>query len=317
MKRTLSVLILIAVLVLAACGPATMPTTGPKTPSGEVFMIALPRIVVDFDSEGNPTSILGLDLSKLPLQVGALRLPAQLAQMLITGKVQHIELAFVGHGVVAYVDGKPMPFIYWDDESLDRALTLAGALGLQNAGLYREVVPMITRLGMDLVLRLPTQAGEAEVPMTKSGEAAQLAVTPTTEPAAVIIAFEIKYDENGTPGILGITAADLAGVGIPLPVGLAPNTLRSLQAANIQSIELRSRPSGLYVYVNNEVLPNLAWDTGMLTNVADFLARLMPGSPYVQILQFFVPGLDRLDLDILVHFPLAPGAEPIQVQMHP
>jgi hypothetical protein len=130
------------------------------------------------------------------------------------------------------------------------------------------------------------------------------------------VTFEITYDENGNPGILGITAADLAAIGLPLPVGLSPETVSALQASNIQSLELQSQPSGLYAYVNNEVLPSLTWDPTLLTNLADLIVQLSPDSPYTELVEGIVPNLDKFDLDILIHFPLAPGAEPIPTQMH-
>jgi sulfur carrier protein ThiS len=316
MKKRLWVFIAVAALLLASCGPATVPTTSPETASGENFMIALPRIVVDYDAAGNPSKILGIDLSMLPFQIDALKLPPETVAMLTSGNIQHIELAFVGHGVVVHVNGKPMPFISWDDGSLDRALNLAGALGVQNTEVYKQLVPMLTRLGIDLVLRFPLQPGAAEIALTDPGEAAKLSITPTTEPPSVIVTFEIKYDENGTPAILGITAADLAALGIPLPVGMPPSTIESLQVANIQNAELLSSPSGMFVYVNGEVLPNLSWDTALLTNLANLIVQLSPNPAYNDLIMGIVPSLDRLDLDILIHFPLAPGAEPIPAEMH-
>jgi hypothetical protein len=316
MKKRLWVVITIAALLLASCGPATIPTTSPETASGETFMIALPRIVVDYDTAGNPSKILGIDLSKLPFQIDALKLPPQTIEMLTGGDIQHIEMVFVGHGVTVYVNGKPMPFISWDDASLERALNVAAGFGVQNTDLYKQLVPMLTRLGIDLVLRFPLQAGATEIAMTQPGEAAKLTITPTTEPASVIVTFEIKYDQNGNPGILGITAADLAALGIPLPVGLAPSTIESLQAANIQNAEFKSSPSGLFVYVNGEVLPNLSWDTALLTNLAELVVQLSPNPAYNDLIMGIVPSLDRLDIDILIHFPLAPGAEPIPAEMH-
>jgi hypothetical protein len=316
MKKQLWVVILIAALLLASCGPATVPTTSPETASGEIFMIALPRIVVDYDTAGNPSAILGIDISKLPFQLDALMLPPQTIALLTSSNIQHIEMAFVGHGVVVYVNDKPMPFISWDDASLDRALNLAAAFGLQNADIYKQMVPMLTRFGADLVLRFPLQPGAAEIPLTKPGEAAKLTITPTTEPPSVIMTFEIVYDETGNPGILGITAADLAAIGLPMPVGLPPSTILSLQAANIQSLEFKSGPPGLFVYANNEVLPNLSWDSALLTNLADLIGQLYPNSPYTELLKAIVPNLDRLDIDILVHFPVAPGATPIPTEMH-
>jgi hypothetical protein len=316
MKKQLWVVILIAALLLASCGPATVPTTSPETASGEIFMIALPRIVVDYDTTGNPSAIAGIDISRLPFQIDALKLPPQTIALFTSSNVQTVELAFVGHGVVVYVDSQPMPFISWDDASLERALDLAAAFGLQNADIYKQMVPMLTRFGADLVLRFPLQPGAAEIPLTKPGEAAKLTITPTTEPPSVIVAFEIVYDETGNPGILGITAADLAAIGLPMPVGLPQSTILSLQAANIQSLEFKSGPPGLFVYANNEVLPNLSWDSALLTNVADLIVQLYPNSPYADLVKATVPNLDRLDIDILVHFPVAPGTTPIPTEMH-
>jgi len=316
MQKRLAVVILIAGLLLASCGPATVPTTSPETASGEIFMIALPRIVVDYDTEGNPSEILGIDLTKLPFQFDALKLPPATIAQLTSSNVQHIEMAFVGHGATVYVNGKPMPYVSWDDASLERAFDLAGALGVDNTDLYKQMVPMLTRFGMDLVLRFPMQPGASEIAMTNPGDAAKLSINPTTEEPSVIVTFEIKYDENGNPGILGITAADLSALGLPLQVGLPPETIASLQAANIQSIELQTQPSGMYVYVNNGVLPNLTWDSALLTNLADLIVQLTPTSAYDDVIMGVVPNLDKLDLDILIHFPPAPGAETIPAQMH-
>jgi hypothetical protein len=316
MLKRLWVVIVITALLLASCGPATVPTTSPETASGEIFMIALPRVVVDYDTEGNPSKILGIDLSKLPIDLAALKLPPQTIALLTSANVQHIEMAFVGHGVTVYVNGKPMPYISWEDDSLKRALDLAAAFGIQNTDLYKQVVPMLTRLGIDLVLRFPIQPGASEIAMTNPGDAAKLTITPTTEGPSVIVTFEIKYDESGNPGILGITAADLAALGLPLQVGLSPSTISALQAANIQSMELQSSPSGLYVYVNNEAIPNLSWDPALLTNLAELIVQVSPNPAYNDIIMGVVPNLDKLDLDILIHFPLAPGVEPIPTQMH-
>jgi len=316
MKKQLWVVTLIAALLLASCGPATIPTTSPETASGEIFMIALPRIVVDYDTAGNPSAIAGINISNLPFQLDALKLPPQTIAQFTSSNVQTIELAFVGHGVVLYVNSKPMPYISWDDASLDRALQLASAFGLQNADVYQQLVPMLTRFGADLVLRFPLQPGAAEIPMTQPGEAASLTITPTTEPPSWIVTFEIVYDQTGNPGILGITAADLAAIGLPMPVGLPLSTILSLQVANIQSLEFKSSPPGLFVYANNEVLPNLSWDSALLTNLADLIVQLYPNSAYAELVKATVPNLDRLAIDILIHFPVAPGATPIPTEMH-
>jgi hypothetical protein len=70
------------------------------------------------------------------------------------------------------------------------------------------------------------------------------------------------------------------------------------------------------VYVNNEVLPNLTWDPALLTNLADLVVQLSPNAAFNELITGVVTNLDKLNLDILIHFPLAPGAEPIPVEMH-
>jgi hypothetical protein len=92
--------------------------------------------------------------------------------------------------------------------------------------------------------------------------------------------------------------------------------VRVLQARNIQHIELRTKPDGLYVYVNGIPLPNLVWDNTLLTSAADFYVQTNPSSPYIEVVKQIVPTLDNMDVGILVHFPLAPGAQPIPAKMH-
>ena len=59
MLRKSWVLLLVLVLLLAGCGKPVTPPEPSTTPGGEVFQVALPRIVIDVDKDGNP-SVLGL-----------------------------------------------------------------------------------------------------------------------------------------------------------------------------------------------------------------------------------------------------------------
>jgi len=63
MRKSLWALLIVVALVLSACGPAMPSATGAKTESGEVFQLALPRLEVAFDAQGNPT-VLGMKLAE-------------------------------------------------------------------------------------------------------------------------------------------------------------------------------------------------------------------------------------------------------------
>jgi hypothetical protein len=98
---------------------------------------------------------------------------------------------------------------------------------------------------------------------------------------------------------------------------LSPELIQKLQAAGIQSLEFRSDPAGMTIYVNNEPLPTLLWDSALLANATTLLMGYLPEeSGAAPLIEAFLPTLDRGDVDILIHLPLAPGATPIPVEMH-
>lgn len=319
MKKSVWVLLVVATLVLAACGPAMQPATGPETDTGEVFMIALPRIVINFDADGNP-SLLGLNLADVGKYTGMSTAGFQLNKFYIdwmsAANVQHIELRQTGNGIVLFVNGKALPHIGWSDASLQQATDLAGLFNVQNTEMIRKFLPIVRRLGIDVVLTFPRAEGVAEIPLIDPQEAVNTVAQASTEPASAVVQFEVKYDENGVPGILGITAADLAAMGISAPLALHPAYLALLEQHNIQTMELRGKSDGLFLYINGEPLPNIVWDDTFLNNAAGLYAQMNPTSPYIDVAKTIVPLVNKADIAIMVHFPIAAGQTPIAAKMH-
>ena len=64
MRRFVLVLLVLTGMVLASCGPAIMPAAAPQTADGETFVVALPRIVITFDDQGNP-GVEGVPLEEI------------------------------------------------------------------------------------------------------------------------------------------------------------------------------------------------------------------------------------------------------------
>lgn len=320
MRRTLWVLLLVVTMALAGCGPAMPPAAGAQTEGGETFVIALPRIVVDFDQAGTP-SIMGLSLADAGRLMGQnfpnFVIPPAMVQTMTNANIQHLEIRQTGSGLAMFANGKAMPYLGWSDASLQQANDLAGVLLSQNTMQVRKFMPILRRLGLDIVLRFPRQSGTAEVPLVNPDDALKIATAQVTSPASAIVKFEIKYDDRGQPGVLGITTADLSSMGInTASFSLAPSTLQLLQQKNIQFLELRSKGDGLFVYVNGQPLPNIVWDDTFLTNAADLYAQMNPGSPYNTLVKQFVPLINKADVGLLIHFPLAAGAKPIAAVMH-
>ena len=148
----------------------------------------------------------------------------------------------------------------------------------------------------------------AEIPLLDTETVRSFQPTVTTDPASAIVKFEVKFDEQGKPGIMGLD--------IGSAVELSPELLSNLQKGDIQHAEIRTKPDGAYVYVNNEPLPRLVWDTKTLSNTVEFYSRLSPESALLPLIQQIGPYLDRLDSGILLHFPMAAGKTEIPAELH-
>jgi len=286
------------------------PATGPATAGGEVFTIALPRIEVAFDDQGSP-SLAGVDMQTLASLTGFdarnLRLNKFYTDWMKNAGIQHIELRQGGDGIYVFVNGKPMPYLAWSDASLQRVTDLASLLNVPNTEGLRKFLPIVRRLGLDMVLRFPHSG--TDVPLASPDAIKNIAVKPSGNAPSAVAQFELKYDQNGTPAVLGITPYDLAAMGVNLgATNLSPAAIEMLQKNNIQSLELRSKDDGVYVYVNGQPLPNIAWDDSLLTNVSQVYGQMNDQNQMiVKTIQQLLPLVNKADMGILVHFPVAPG----------
>lgn len=317
-KSVLAVLLIIGILV-AGCGPAMVPTAAPQTESGETFVIALPRVVVTFDADGKP-GVEDLALEDIaatlgmPIDLSVYRIDPFYVNWMTTTGIQHIELRQTGNSLALLVNGIPMPHVNWSDASLTQTADLAPMFNLQG-DILKKFVPMVTRLGVAVVLKFP--ADGAAIPYA-SDEVAATAAMPASDPTAALAHFEIKYSDQGVPAILGISAQDLQAMGINAPLALAPSYIAMLQANNVQNLQLKSKNDGLYVYVNGIGLPNVVWDKTMLGSATEVWAQMNPGvaSNYVELINEFAPLISNADVSVMVHFPVAAGATAIPAVMH-
>jgi hypothetical protein len=297
------------------------PSTSPKTESGEVFMLALPRIEIAFDKAGNPT-VLGMKLSDVGAMLGqdlsTIRMEPFYITWMTNANIQHMEMRQTGQGLALLINGKPMPRLAWDDPSLNQAIELAGLFAPGSEALFntiKKLLPIVSRLGVDIVLRFPLQAGAKEIALAEQA-VVMAPVNPSKDPASIVLKFEIKYDARGVPAILGISGYDLAALGLPLPVAIDANVLKTIQAKNFQNLEFRTKPDGMFIYLNGQKLPSLAWDKQLLKSAAEVYAQMNPQSPLIPTVNQILPMLDTLDIGVMVHFPPAPGNKVIPAEMH-
>ena len=324
MRRFVVVALVLTGLLIASCGPAIMPAAAPETESGETFVVALPRVVLTFDEQGNP-GVEGVALEEIARSLGfaldlsQYRIDPFYPAWMEAANIQHIELRQTGDGLALLVNGALMPSLSFQDGSLQRIGDVAPLLG-QNGpaigALIAKFAPLVQRLGLSVALKFPSQEGAQEIPYGPADiKLAQL--QPSAEAPSAVAKFEVRYDEQGVPSILGISARDLQTLGINANLALAPQVLQQLQANNVQHVQLSSRSNGLYTYVNGNPLPAIAWDSEALTSALGVYEQMNPGVPkaYLDLIKTFVPMLGKTDMSVMVHFPAAEGAAPIPATM--
>lgn len=324
MRRFVLVVLVLAGLLLASCGPAIMPAAAPQTESGETFVVALPRIVITFDDQGNP-GVEGVALEEIarsvgvPLDLGQYRVDPFYPSWMKAANIQHVEMRQTGDGIALLVNGALMPSLSFQDGSLERMGEIAPLLG-QNGpaigALLEKFAPLVQRLGLSIALKFPSQDGAQPIDYAPA-DTKVAALAPSTEAPSAVAKFELKYDEQGVPSILGISARDLQALGINANVALDPTVLAQLQANNVQHIQMSSRSNGLYMYVNGNPLPAVAWDSASLNSAVQVYEQMNPGVPkqYLDLIKTFVPMLARTDMSIMVHFPVGAGAQVIPAKM--
>ncbi len=326
-KRLLWVvpLLLVVAMVLAACGSS--PTQVAQQEGG--FLLALPRITVDVDAEGNP-SIAGLSPAQIKamtfgqVDLTGMKFPKEYVDWFTTTDLQNVELVHKDDGMFIFVNGMAMPHIGWTGDSLARVSEVAGSLGLlndQTSRLLKILIPFAERLGLDVAIRFPVQEGAEALPLRDLNAPIAAAAAEEEEPMAQVYA-DVSYDDNGVPSLLAVSTRDLEeAFGMSMrQVELAPSVLDTLKASNVQHITIMSQPDGLHIFVNGDALPSFVWGEDYLKNAADLYGQLynpeIYGSQYQTLkdaVSVILPMLNNLDARVVLKFPVAAGAEEIPV----
>lgn len=321
--------LLIASLLLSGCGVAASPSPSTNQAAEKVvkyaeesnrFALKLPPIYVQYDNDG-VLGVAGITTNQLYQWTGidlrGLNVQPWVVQRFVQANIQHIEIAEGEGGIGAYVNGEPLPYIAWDDESLKNVGELLPSFGVPYGQVVGKLLPLLRYTRLALVIQFPVAPGAQLQPFRAPNAPAVVQAKSRVmgEPVAVV-RFDIAYDENGRPSLFGLDAATLRTLGIDLsPLALNPNLVRSLVSANIQHIHFVNRPDGIHIFVNNKPLPYIAWDEEHVNTALELYGTLsgLRSSPIMTLLTQVLPMVRKSDVDLLLRFPVPEGAEPIPV----
>ncbi len=315
-------LLLLLAGIMAACGSQVTPVAEPDSE----FVLALPRLVIDIDSEGVP-SVAGLDPQTLKtitfgqVDLTGVRVPKQYVDWFTTTNLQHIEVVHRDDGEYIFVNGQPLPHVGWDSDSLRALSSLAGELGLINqpmAKLLSLLVPFVQRLGLDVAVRFPVREGVDIIPLRDPAEPAPQPSVSESAPTVALVKTHLTFDENGIPSVLSVSTREMEeALGVSLrQMELPPSVVQQLTDAGIQHITVRTMPDGLFLWVNDNPLPTLVWSDQFLENAADLYGQLYYTDAYAtarEAVKTLLPLVDNVDGEIVLIFPVPEGVAKIPI----
>ncbi len=319
-------ILVIGSLLLSSCAQASPPieeaaakvSTHAET-SGR-FALQLPPVYVQYDADG-VLGVAGITTNQLYRLTGIdlrmLNLQPWVVERLVAADVQHIEVAEDADGLAVYVNGKPLPYIAWDGESLQNLGDMLAVFDVPYASVVKAVLPLVRFTRLAVVVQFPIRPGAAVAPFReRNAPAVVRARTESVENPVAVVRLDVTYDETGMPSLFGLDARTLAGLGVDVrPLALNQALVQRFMAHNIQHVHFVNRPDGIHIYVNNKALPYPAWDDEHVQTAIDLYSRLTGDSqsPFLNLAGQVLPELRRSDVDLLLRFPVPEGKEPIPV----
>lgn len=310
------------VLVLSAC--ANNRATEVGDPNSD-FYLALPRIEISIDKEGNP-SLANIDLKTVEALTGntvdlsQYRLDPGYVTWLTSAGVQHIEIVHKGDGLFLFQNNKPLPHIGWNGESIasvgSTVADLGGKMGMDanQAKLIKQLMPFLRRLGVDIAVKFPVADGAAPVELRAAGGKIDAKASPASDPI-VQTKLVVNYDAAGTPSVAGLSTADLAAIpGMEAMNGLNldPTLIKNMTDLGIQHISLKTDKDGVLIALNDKQLPSIVWTDEYLQNSAQLFTALNTYPELAQVnalVTELLPRLKDANVELALRFPLAPGAQ--------
>lgn len=307
------VLVLAMVLTTACAAGSGTPQATQEVATGVVnaldqYMptIVLPRLALSYDAQGVP-SIFGISTTSIQSLIGIdlsfLNLPPAYVQGFTAQNLQHIELEVADQGVFIYANGDALPYLAWDEESLAQLGQLIDATNaVQYDTIIRRALPLLQRLGLDLVLYFPRADGVGAIPLRPRNERA-VAMAPETEPT-MVVHLALDYGANGVPSIFGMSTRDLRALGVDLSfLELNQPTLNMLEQADLGSLRLQVQGDGVALWANGERLPYLAFSPQHLANAVNLYTQLYGSSSVTDFAADAVPLVSAMDVDVTLNLP--------------
>jgi hypothetical protein len=312
----LSVL-LVGLLALTACAPrATGGAAASRAGEAEV-VVDLPALVIDVQNDGS-LSVGGMSFAELGAMAGqdlsTLSIPPDLVQQMAAVNIQHIQIDNTDEGLLILVNGKPIPTLAWDGQTLVTTSEVLGDLGGAPIALLDKLLPLITNVGLGVILRMPVAEGEAVLPYVDPDDsAAQRAMAAQREFLDAVqmpptFQLVVAYAPDGSWEVGGISQDVWAGLA-PALGGALDQFGAALQGmSGVDEISLDTNANGFFISINGKQLPYISWKEGRINNVLDLamqsglLEGIVPDG-LIQQIEMLLPAVMASNVSLKIDLP--------------
>jgi sulfur carrier protein ThiS len=316
-------LLMVVLVLLVGCAPRATSGEIAAAASEADLVVDLPALVLDVQPEGS-ISIGEQVLTELGGGLGAslaaLSVPPDMVDMITAYNIQHIQIDNTPEGLLILVNGQPIPSLAWDGEKLVATVEVLETFG-PGVPFLARVLPLLTNIGIGVIVRFPVAQGEEALPMiAPDSDAAAAALAAQEEFLAAVgtppvIHVTIAYNADGTWTIADMGEADWSQLvpGAMEMLTLAPATVQAMSDAGISEIGLATNTEGIFISINGQTLPYITWAEGRVNHLLDLaeqtglLAQATGGDPnmaaILDTVESLLPAVQATDVSLRVTFP--------------
>jgi len=276
----------IAALLFFVVGCAQRPESGTmlETFGEDTLILDMPALAITFDAAGNPNlgdvplaELVGPDAADA---LSAIQLDAGTLDLLRENNIQHIQISNQTNGLRILVNGKAMPSIAWDGETIDDTVALVDSFGA-SFPVLQDLLPFIRHLGVGVVIRFPMDEGTALLPPTAGDDAAaqvqqaqEAFLAGVGSPPTILL--NVYYQPDGSWTVSGLTDTEYSAILPQVPwqdLRLLPDSLQDMVDAGMSEITVTSNAEGISLSINDMTLPHISWGDGELVNALELAAE--------------------------------------------
>ncbi len=306
---------LIAVLALSGCAPRV--GQGMLDTESDQLVIDLPALVLDIGADGS-TSIMNATVADLMTTLDvSLDLPVDAFTVgtLMSANIQHIQVSNTPEGLLLLVNGRSIPSISYEGDSLAALPGALEAFDIDLGPMSGLLVELVDQLGVGVIARFPAMPGADAIPMYVEGDssaamAAQAAQQEFLDSVGTPprINLPVFYNADGSINIGDLSVDELSamtgGSLDALAMGLAP--LAMVRGMGISQLGISTNVDGITISIDGDALPTLDWSDGKAGNLIDVVAQtgLLGGGSdsMLSMVSQLLPLVQSAEIDLTLNF---------------